>query len=292
MKKIIITMTIIILFLLLIPYLRAFILYNPTKADPKKYQKFYQKLENLTESSDYVKKFMIQTIDNVILDTIYIQNPDTNRCIIFFHGKGGNISMKYDIIKFLYNYASIVIFDYRSYGKSTGNRVTISFKKIMIDARTIWNFVVQDLGIQPNLITLFGESLGCSIVIYLAAELCQKMDYSCCPHSIVLNAPFYNLASLIETYFNKLKIGMIGKLFSLIFGKEYLSNEMIKYIGSDVKIIIAHSPNDETIPYSEGLKLFYSIYGTHTNSKFVSTSGSHDNMTLTDNYIYLLAELF
>jgi acetyl esterase/lipase len=278
--------------IILLPYIKALTLYKPKKANPKKYQKFYQKLKNMSGSDYYISNFTVQTMDNILLDTIYIKNPDTDRCIIYFQGRGGNITMRYNMIKFLYNYASVIIFDYRSYGKSTGNRFTLSLKKLMIDARAIWNFALKNINIQPKQITLFGESLGCSIAIYLAAELCQKMDYQCCPHSVILNSPFYNLGSLIEIYYDKIKMKIIGKILSLLYGKEYLSNEMIKYIGPDVKIIIAHSTNDEIIPYSEGLRLYYEIYKTHTNSKFISTSGTHKNMELTDNYIYQLAELF
>jgi predicted esterase len=227
-----------------------------------------------------------------MLDTVFIKNPENDKCIIFFHGNAGNISMRFDMIKFLYNYASVLIFDYRSFGKSSGEISNLSSHGLIKDAEAIWEYTIKKLNFKANNISFFGESLGCSIAIYLTAKLSNEFKSENYPHSLILNSPFYSLKSMIKIMFDKIKIGFAGKIVSLFFGREYMSNEWIKMVNHRTKIIIAHSPRDEIVPYSEGLNLYNQISKAHVNSKFINITGTHNNLGLTDNYIYTLADLF
>jgi len=278
--------------IVILTYMKIVLLYHPVMAVPDKYIKFYQKLSNLAESDEYISNVAVPTSDGILLDTIYVKNPDTNKCIIFFHGNMGNISMRFDMIKFLYNYCSVIIFDYRSFGKSTGNSILLSGHGLRADANAIWNFATRDLKYHPNNISLFGESLGCSIAIGLASDLSKTLDNSQYPHSLILNSPFYSLSSMVEIIFDKINIGFVGNFLSLLIGSEYQSNEWIQFLNHRTKIIIAHSPRDEVVPYKEGWGLFELISGSHKNAKFINITGTHNNLGLTDNYIYALADLF
>lgn len=273
-------------------YLKNSLIYNPIKASEEKYNNFYQKIYRLVESKDHVINTFVKTSDNILLDTLYLKNPDSDVCVIFFHGNTGNLSMRFDMIKFIYNSASVLIFDYRSYGKSSGSLLFISDNNLQVDADAIWSYVQTDLKYTPNKISLFGESLGCSIAISLGAKLSKTLNSELYPHSIVLNSPFYSLTSMIKIIFNKLRIEFAGCLLSAIYGAEYKSNVQIQYINHITKIIIAHSPRDERIPYKESQKLYNLISSTHPNAKFITISGTHDNLWLTDPYIYALSELY
>ena len=290
-KKLFLLIIIFAIAAIILSYVKGVMLYHPMAPVPEKYDRFYQKLLQLTESRNYVSNNLIKTSDGIFLDSVYIKNPDTNKCVIFFHGNAGNLSMRFDMIKFLYNYASVIIFDYRSFGKSTGETTNLSDYGLRKDADTIWNFAVEKLNIRPNNISLFGESLGCAIAIRLAADLSKTMDSYNYPHSLILNAPFYSLVSMMKVIFDKINIGFVAKLLG-VFMSEYQSNEWIKYINHQTKIIIAHSPRDEIVPYNEGWRLYESIRQTHSNIKFVSITGTHNNLGLTDQYIYTLADLF
>lgn len=284
-------MILVSLFVILI-YIKSNLLYHPSPAIPEKYDRFYQKLLILTESKDFVKNYLIKTVDGILLDTIYIKNPDSTKCIIFFHGNAGNISMRFDIIKFLYNFASVVVFDYRSFGKSSGENSKLSSDGLNEDAEAIWHFVVNELKYRAENISLFGESLGCAVAIHLAAQLSKTMDSQNYPHSLILNGPFCSLSNMIELVFDKIHISYIGKLIGFIIGREYQSDKWISYVNHTTKIIIAHSPRDEIIPYKEGQTLYVTIASTHSNVKFINITGTHNNLGLTDDYIYTLAKLF
>jgi len=91
------------------------------------------------------------------------------------------------------------------------------------------------------------------VAIKLAADLSKTLDSNLYPHSIILNSPFNSLSSIINHTFNKYHYVILELLFSLI-ESEYDSNDWIKYISHTTKIIIAHSPTDEIIPYSDAQK--------------------------------------
>ena len=291
-KKIFWLIIILVILAIVLSYVKSIMLYHPIPANIEKYDKFYQRLIQLTESKKYVLNYIVPTIDGILLDTVYVKNPDTNKCIIFFHGNAGNISMRFDIIKFLYHYASIIIFDYRSFGKSTGDSTLLSANNLKKDADAIWNFAITNLNIDPNNISFFGESLGCAIAISLAADLSKTMDSGYYPHSIICNSPFNSLASMVEVTFNKINLDFIGKLLSFFMGSEYRSDELIKYVNHKTKIILAHSPRDEIVPYNEGRRLYSAISQVHPNVKFINITGTHNNLGLTDQYIYALADLY
>lgn len=281
-----------ILIMIILKYVKNILLYHPIISSHEKYNKFYHKLLKLTGYEKYVSNYVVKTPDNIMLDVVHIKNPDTDKCILFFHGNSGNFTMRFDMIKFLYNYASVLIFDYRSYGKSSGYSINLSSKELQIDTLTIWNFATKNLNIHPSRISIFGESLGCFFAIYLTAQLSKDMNSNIYPHSLILNSPFYSLSSMIENYFDRINIHFIGKLLATVIANDYKSNEWIQYINYKTKVVIAHSPLDEIIPYTEGVNLYKTISHIHKNVKFINITGTHNNCGITDNYIYVLAEIF
>lgn len=280
---------------MIIIYLKMIVIYHPHPPKIDKYNRFFDRIMKLVSEKNYAEVKYIETPDNFLLDSLYLKNPDSDKCIIFFHGNAGNISMRYEMIKFLYNYSSVFIFDYRAYGRSSGDDIDLSCNALQIDSVTIWNYVTFHLGYKPNKISLLGESLGCSLAIYLAAEVSKTHNNQNYPHALILNSPFYSLESMTVTIFNNIGLNLLGFFLSQITSTEYKSAEWINYVNYQTKIIIAHSPTDEVIPYTEANKLFSNLkknHSNHENIKFITITGTHNNLGLTDEYIYSLAELF
>ena len=295
MKRIFIIIIILLIVIYALLHLKVILLYRPMSASDDKYIRFHQKLLQLidsSDSSDLLRNDFVKTIDDISLDTVYIRNPHSDMCIIFFHGNAGNLSMRFDMVKFLYNFCSVIIFDYRSYGKSTGNSGDLSCSNLQIDAEAIWNYTINVLKYKSSQVSLFGESLGCSVAILLAANLSKTLNSAYYPHSIILNSPFYSLASMVEITLDKIGIGIIGSVLSCFVCYEYRSNEWIQYINHYTKIIMAHSTRDEVIPYTEGIKLFNSISKNRDNIRFINITGTHNNLGLTDEYMYALSDLY
>jgi len=266
------------------------VLYQPFIYNPEKYRNFHDRLFNeLVNSQDLIINTAVRTTEKIFLDTWYIQNPNSDMCIIFFHGEKGNVSMRFDMIKFLYNFGSVVIFDYRLYGKSTGDINDLSATAMYTDANVIFNYTVNHLGYSPKMISFFGESLGCSVAVELGAQLSKTFNADLYPHSIILTSPFCSLASLMSSKMRKIGITLFDTIISLV-ETEYNTIESIKYINYSTKLIIAHSQDNDIVPYLEGKRLFESISGLHPNVKFIDIVGKHDGIGLTNDYVYSVSD--
>ena len=289
LKEIVIILIVILFIVIFLSYLKARILYKPEECDPVKYDRFFDKLNHLAGTDNEIITQFISTNDNIMIDTTCIKNNDSKKLAIFFHGNAGNMSMRFDMIKFLHNYSSVLIFDYRSYGRSSGYISDLSSKTLLLDAKAVWNYAIDGLEYQPNDIVFFGESLGCAVSIQLACEL-SKTDYV--PQALILNCPFRSLSSMINHYLEQLRLGWASGLISTIFGQEYSSDKIIKTLNPNIEVVIAHCIRDEIIPYYQGCELFRILYDTHPDSKFLSIRGTHNSLVLTESYVYTLAQIF
>lgn len=272
------------LYIFTINILPCYAIHKPMPYHQTIYDKFAKKISCLSKDKYDISLLTVSTPDNINLDTIYIKNKDRDKCIIYFHGTSGNLSVRYEMIKFLYNFGSVVIFDYRGYGKSGNNRVPF-INSIHVDGKTIWNYVVSKLNIDPRKISLFGEHLGCDVAIKLAEEI-SSGDSSMYPHSLILNSPSYSIESFLKC---QSSVTHFTKLFANIFCK---NNKNISNINCITNIIIAHSKNNEFVSQEEVLKLYDILSTYHSRTKFVDIGGNHNCIEITDQYIYTLAKLF
>ena len=100
----------------------------------------------------------LTTADGERLDTWFIPAPQARGVALILHGNVGNISQRMDTITMFHRLGySVLIFDYRGYGRSTGQP---SEEGLYRDAQTAWDHLTRQRGIPPQRIVLFGESLG------------------------------------------------------------------------------------------------------------------------------------
>jgi len=95
----------------------------------------------------------IQTKDNVTISGWYIPAKHERGVLLFCHGNAGNISHRLESISIFHNLGlSVLIFDYRGYGKSEGKT---SEKGTYLDAESAWNYLVEVKQKSPDRIILF-----------------------------------------------------------------------------------------------------------------------------------------
>jgi fermentation-respiration switch protein FrsA (DUF1100 family) len=89
--------------------------------------------------------------------------------VLFFHGKGGNIS---DLGWLGESLAArgfdVLLFDYRGYGKSEGSIATE--QDLYSDATAAYDYLVSQRGASPEKLVLYGHSLGTAAVADLASR--------------------------------------------------------------------------------------------------------------------------
>ena len=94
---------------------------------------------------------------------------ETPRYILYCHGNGENVSHAsnwtgQDLLKKLG--CTVMVFDYRGYGKSEGSPGEVGIK---LDAERAYDVFCDKLEIKPSEVILMGQSLGGAVAIHLAA---------------------------------------------------------------------------------------------------------------------------
>ncbi|MCF8131129.1 MAG: alpha/beta hydrolase [Deltaproteobacteria bacterium] len=163
--------------------------------------------------------------------------PGRSPVILFCHGNAGNISHRLgNVQKLLSNGCQVFIYDYRGYGKSTGNP---SRKGIYSDGVAAYDYLVKNRNISPDRIFLFGRSLGAAVAMEIAIQRPVKR--------LILESAFTSTKGLARTM-------PLFTLISPFLPAHYNNLKKIEMI--TVPILIIHGNRDEIIPFNMGEELF------------------------------------
>jgi len=87
--------------------------------------------------------------------------------LLYLHGNGSNIGSTVAYANRFHQLSfSVLVLDYRGYGRSEGSFPTEV--QVDRDASIGWNYLVKERQIQPNQIFIYGHSLGGAIALNLA----------------------------------------------------------------------------------------------------------------------------
>jgi len=178
--------------------------------------------------------------------------------LLWFHGNAGNISYRYDMIRAMMALpVRVLIIDYRGYGKSEGNPTE---RGLYLDARAAWDYLVNQRGVAPNRIIIFGKSLGGVPAI----DLATRVD----PAGLIVQSSFTSagdmaaaVAPLLPRFLMRSKMDSLGKISRVHCPKLFI-----------------HSRADEIVPYELGRRLyeaapepkeFYEVEGAPHNSTYI-----------------------
>ena len=157
---------------------------------------------------------------------------------------------------------SVLIFDYRGYGRSTGKP---SEAGLYQDAQAAWDHLTRQRGIPPGRIVLFGESLGGAMAAWLAAH--GKAG------ALVLSSVLISAPALAADLYPWLPTRWLVRM-------RYDTRAALAEVNCPV--LVAHSPDDEIIPFRHGKMLFGAAAEPKT---FLQLAGGHN-----DGFIFLRAE--
>lgn len=179
----------------------------------------------------------LETSDGLKISGWYLEAENEKGVLLFCHGNAGNISHRLDSIKIFNSLnLSVLIFDYRGYGKSEGKP---SEQGTYIDAEAAWDYLIKIKRKSPESIILFGRSLGGAI----AAEIAMRKN----PGYLILESNFTSVPGIGKDLYPWLPVKLISKF-------NYATIEKISSI--KCRKLIIHSPDDEIIPFAHGQKLF------------------------------------
>ena len=264
----------IILALILIKYLlfqmEKYYLFHPTKIKHYESTNFNEQVIIKQQPLRFYE-FFIKTLNPNPLNLLFLKNSNTKNLIIYAHGNAGNISDCLHLFQKLHKFSSIIMFDYRGYGKSKGIPTESGLYE---DIKSVWIFVVDYLKINPKYISLYGESLGTALVTWLGAFLCEKNQL---PNSIIFQSGFSNLKNLTQDHFNY--------FLSFCLTYQFDNCQHIKNISNRIPILISHSPEDKLINIKHVSIILKET--KVTNIKFYQLSGPHHNPENLNNPNYI-----
>jgi fermentation-respiration switch protein FrsA (DUF1100 family) len=156
--------------------------------------------------------------------------------VLFLHGNAGNVTDRYELIGALIRIPSrVFIIDYRGYGKSEGSP---SEQGVYRDARAAWDFLTRRLGIAPNRIVIYGESLGGAAAIDLAAHES--------PGGLIVQSSFTSMPDMVS------HLMPVYPRFLLQTRMDSIS----KIAKIDCPKLFVHGTVDELVPFEMGQRLY------------------------------------
>lgn len=115
------------------------------------------------------RQVWIETEDHQQIDACYIEHPYPQAVALYCHGNLGTVDKWKILAERLsrQHQLSILVFDYRGYGRSTG---VTSERGILRDAAAARDWLARENGIRPCDVVLIGRSLGGAVAVDLAAR--------------------------------------------------------------------------------------------------------------------------
>jgi fermentation-respiration switch protein FrsA (DUF1100 family) len=204
-----------------------------------------------------------QSADGVKLHGWYVPHEHPKAIILYCHGNAGNLSIWADVVRVLHDYAgsTVMIFDYRGFGKSEGKP---SEAGVLADARAARAWLAKRANCSEQDIVVMGRSLGGAVAIDLASADGAR--------GLILESTFTSMPEVGKTLFPLLPM-------KLLMRSRFKSIAKIgNYHGP---LLYSHGTSDRLIPFEMGKKLFDAA---NEPKQFVTISGSDHNDPQTQEY--------
>jgi fermentation-respiration switch protein FrsA (DUF1100 family) len=197
----------------------------------------------------------LKTADGISLHGWFIPAAQERGTVLFLHGNAGNISHRLDSIRMFHRLGySTLIFDFRGYGNSGGKPGEEGTYR---DAEAAWRYLAEQRHIPPCRIVLFGESMGGAIAAQLAGL--KK------PAALVIASGFTSVPDLAQQLYPYLPARWLARI-------RYDTQGYLRTV--TVPVLIAHSPQDDIVPYSHGQALFAAA---NPPKQFLELAGGHND---------------
>ncbi len=209
-----------------------------------------------------------QTADGNTINALLFKAENAKGVIYYHHGNAGALaSWGEKSIDFTSKGYDVLMYDYRSYGKSTGK--ISSEKMLYADAAMIYKKLLYDY--KERDIIVYGTSLGTGIASYIA--------YNNNPKKLILETPYFNFYDVAKFHYPYLPN-------SILLQYQFKTNKYISKVSNPVYLF--HGTEDETIPYSASQRLSKL---SENIILYTIEEGSHNNLNTFEEYHSRLNEV-
>jgi fermentation-respiration switch protein FrsA (DUF1100 family) len=210
----------------------------------------------------------ITSADGTLLHGFYAHQDSPIAVVLYCHGNAGNVADREQILKLFHVSfkASVLVFDYRGYGKSEGRPDEAG---ILADARAARKWLAERNGVAETDVVLVGRSLGGAVAVDLALDGAR---------GLVLESTFTALTDVADHHLWPLPGG------ALLRTKLHSAGKVGAYRGP---LLQSHGTADATVPFSLGQKLFAAA---NEPKRFIAIPGGEHNDPPTRAYLSALWE--
>lgn len=226
----------------------------------------------IPELQNNLKIVKLKTGNGLAFDAIDINPENKDKYIIFCNGmfsliNDNNQNRYLELLKSGYG---VIGFDYPGRGSS---KDMFSQKNAQQSLETVYNYLTNIKGIEPENIGLVGHSMGCAVASEFASTHNAKF--------LILLSPFNKAAAMVKQFVNRSNYSNGFKKvincipYSLMPVKYKFNNE--KYLKNiECPILIIGAKDDKTVPIGLTRKL-KEKHSTKTNLKYFETElGGHE----------------
>jgi uncharacterized protein len=185
---------------------------------------------------DTVQEVNLKAADGETLVAWYAPARPGQPTLLYFHGNGGTLLVRAERIRrFLGDGLGVFMPAYRGYSGSTGSP---SEAALIADAKLAHDHLLG-MGLRPEDIVIYGESLGTGVAVQLAANRRSA--------GVVLDAPYTSLLDIARHHYRFIPV----KFFLL---DTFASIDYITRI--DAPLLVMHGTEDRVIPLEYGKALY------------------------------------
>lgn len=194
-------------------------------------------------------------VDGATLSVVHFLHPSPRGVVLYLHGNAETLQHADRLAeRFLHRGYAVMLFDYRGYGKSTGQITDEA--TLHQDAQAVYDYVRQHY--RESQIVIYGHSLGTGLAVRLAAANT--------PHVLILESPYLSMQDLVARRF------------------PYVPQVLLKYpLRSDrwigqvrCPIYMLHGTEDTVIPYDSSERLL--AYSTASTQLIRIDGGGHSDL--------------
>ncbi|MGA2133510.1 MAG: alpha/beta hydrolase [Bryobacteraceae bacterium] len=187
-----------------------------------------------TQSECGAQDVWLRTSDGVRLHAWWVAAPGSRLATLYLHGNGANLSHRPGHIREMAAAGtSILMIDYRGYGKSEGHPTE---RGLYRDADAGYDYLIAT-GYRPEQIVVHGESLGSAV----AADLAARRPCA----GLVLECHLTSLSAMA---------GRIVPWFGAWFANGFDTRRKVAAVHAPLLVI--HGDRDRTVPYTMGRAVF------------------------------------
>jgi hypothetical protein len=182
--------------------------------------------------------------------------------VLYLHGNGSNVGANVEHANRFHQLGlSVFAIDYRGYGKSQGDFPSES--QVYEDAQLAWDYLVQQRGVNPHQIYIYGHSLGGAIAIDLAVRHPEAAG-------LIVEGSFTSTRAMVD--FQK---GLFW-LFPIDWLLTQRFDSLSKVDRLQMPVLFIHGTADNVVPVEMTKKLFDAA--PEPKQLYIVPDGGHNNV--------------